>query len=57
MRTEVKNVLPFESPYTSYLTSMDTISLSRAVCNEKIRVIPLKVKYISIQGQDDKHII
>ena len=37
---ESKNFIPFESPYmTSYLTSMDTISLSRAV----LEIMPVKV--------------
>ena len=35
-----KNFIPFESPYmTSYLTSMDTISLSRTV----LEIMPLKI--------------
>ena len=35
-----KNFIPFESPYmTSYLTSMDTISLSRTV----LEIMPVKI--------------
>ena len=35
-----KNFIPFESPYmTSYLTSMDTISLSRTV----LEILPVKI--------------
>ena len=35
-----KNYIPFESPYmTSYLTSMDTISLSRTV----LEIMPVKI--------------
>ena len=35
-----KNFIPFESPYmTSYLTSMDTISLSRTI----LEIMPLKI--------------
>ena len=35
-----KNVIPFESPYmTSYLTSMNTISLSRTV----LEIMPVKI--------------
>ena len=42
-----KNFIPFESPYmTSYLTSMDTISLSRTV----LEIMPVKILKAELNG-------